>query len=168
MNSRILIWVSFAFLIVSCKEDVKTGATNEAANDVVKAVVSEVLYEDLEGNEVVIDSFKGKKLVLNYWATWCKPCIEEMPAMARAQELLKDDNVVFLFASDQSLEKIITFRDKRQFGLDFIKFNGAYADLEITALPVTLIYNEAGEQVERFEGGKIWDADEMIAMLKEL
>lgn len=168
MNSRILIWVSFAFLIVSCKEDVKTGATNEAANDVVKAVVSEVLYEDLEGNEVVIESFKGKKLVLNYWATWCKPCIEEMPAMARAQELLKDDNVVFLFASDQSLEKIITFRDKRQFGLDFIKFNGAYADLEITALPVTLIYNEAGEQVERFEGGKIWDADEMITMLKEL
>lgn len=168
MRAKIITCICFVILFVGCKEVQKSEAANEAASEVVKAVVSEVLYEDLEGNEVVIESFKGKKLVLNYWATWCKPCIEEMPAMARAQELLKDDNFVFLFASDQSLEKIIAFRDKRQFGLDFIKFNGAYADLGITALPVTLIFNENGAQVERIEGGVIWDAPEMIDKLKGL
>ncbi len=168
------IWIISITIIVliGCKEATKTQVDQEEAAKEVVAIdqteESAALYEDLNGNPVALEDFKGKRLLLNYWATWCKPCIEEMPAMARAQEALKEDNYVFLFASDQSVEKIIAFKEKRKFGLDFIKFNGAYADLQITALPVTLIFNEAGEQVERIEGGMVWDAPEMIQKLKKL
>lgn len=168
MKRILIVHIVFISLIISCKEAKKTEIVQK---EVVVAAEQEepiALYEDLEGNQVALEDFKGKRLVLNYWATWCKPCVEEMPAMARAQELLKNDSYVFLFASDQSAEKISTFRDQKKFGLDFIKYNGVYADLQITALPVTLIYNEVGQQVERIEGGMIWDSPEMIKKLKEL
>lgn len=163
-----MIHIAFIALMISCKETKKTELVQEEVVVVAELEEPIALYEDLEGNQVALEGFKGKRLVLNYWATWCKPCIEEMPAMARAQELLKNDNYVFLFASDQSAKKIAAFRDQRKFGLDFIKYNGTYADLQITALPVTLIYNEAGQQVERIEGGMIWDSPEMIKKLKKL
>lgn len=159
MKRILIVHIVFIALMISCKETKKTELVQEEPI---------ALYEDLEGNQLTLDDFKGKRLVLNYWATWCRPCIEEMPAMARAQELLKNDGYVFLFASDQSAKKITTFRDQRKFGLDFIKYNGTYADLQINALPLTLIYNEAGQQVERIEGGMIWDAPEMIKKLKQL
>lgn len=167
------IWIilSTIVLLVSCKETKKAEVTKEEAIDVIaidEKKESTALYEDLEGNPIKLEDYKGKRLLLNYWATWCKPCIEEMPAMANAQKVLENDNYIFLFASDQSMEKIIAFKEKRQFGLDFIKYNGAYADLQITALPVTIIFNEAGEQVERIEGGMIWDSPEMIQKLKQL
>ena len=155
-------------LIVGCKESKKTDFVKQEVLVAAEHEEPIALYEDLKGNQVALEDFKGKRLVLNYWATWCRPCIEEMPAMARAQELLKNDGYVFLFASDQSAKKIATFRDQRKFGLNFIKYNGTYADLQITALPLTLIYNETGQQVERIEGSMIWDSPEMIKKLKEL
>lgn len=163
-----MISIAFIVLTVGCKENKKVDFVKQDILVTAEQDEPTALYEDLEGNRIALEDFKGERLVLNYWATWCKPCIEEMPAMARAQELLKNDGYVFLFASDQSVKKIVTFRDRRKFGLDFIKYNGAYADLQITALPVTLIYNEVGKQVERIEGGMNWDSPEMIKKLKQL
>lgn len=163
-----MISIAFIILTVGCKENKKVDFVKQDILVTAEQDEPTALYEDLEGNRIALEDFKGERLVLNYWATWCKPCIEEMPAMARAQELLKNDGYVFLFASDQSVKKIVTFRDRRKFGLDFIKYNGAYADLQITALPVTLIYNEVGKQVERIEGGMNWDSPEMIKKLKQL
>ncbi len=167
MRTLFIVVLTGLFLSSSCKEP-KPKKTETIVEKEVSVVVSKALYQDLDGDAINLEAFKGKRLLVNYWATWCKPCIAEMPAMARAQELLKDENYVFLFASDQSVEKIKAFKEKRKFGLDFIKFNGNYGDLQITALPVTLLYNEAGVQVNRIEGGVEWDASEMIEMLKLL
>lgn len=160
-----VLWV----LIMGCKEVGHKGVAEES-----KAVVAEEQsvpasqYEDLEGNPVALNDYKGKRLLLNYWATWCRPCIEEMPDLLSAQEALSTENYVFLLASDQSVEKIKAFEEKRGFDFKFIKFNGAWADLGINALPVTVIYNEAGEEVERITGLTEWAAPEMIQRLKEI
>ncbi len=155
------------FLFLACKETKNIEKINEDATSggIEKPVA---LYEDLEGNAIDLENYKGKRLLINYWATWCKPCIEEMPAMANAQEILKNENYVFLFPSDQKKEMIIAFRDKRQFGLNFIKYNGNYADLQIYALPVTILYNTKGEQVARLDGGMDWDTPELIEKLKRI
>lgn len=168
---KIILSIVFIILLIGCKDTKKAKFVDSedlSTTEYVETKKPIFLYEDLEGNQVSLEDYKGKRVVLNYWATWCRPCIEEMPAMARAQELLKNDNYIFLFASDQATEKIIAFRDKRKFGLNFIKYNGSYADLQITALPVTFIFNELREQVERIEGAPIWDSPEMISKLKQL
>ncbi|TFG76532.1 MAG: TlpA family protein disulfide reductase [Flavobacteriales bacterium] len=125
-------------------------------------------YEDLEGQPVALADYKGKKVLLNYWATWCRPCIEEMPSLLRSQALLQNENFVVLLASDQSVETIKKFKQARGFDFTYLKFNGSMAQLGINALPVTFIYNEAGEQVEKILGGVDWDAPETIQMLKKI
>ncbi|CAN0599365.1 unnamed protein product, partial [Ectocarpus sp. 12 AP-2014] len=80
--------------------------------------------------------------------------------------ILENENYIFLFASDQSVAKIEKFKEARGFNLNFIKFNGVYANKGVSALPATFIYNEVGEQVLRFDGGLKWDSPEMIEKLR--
>ena len=165
MHLRIVCFLILGVVLVSCKEE----KTKTVEPELIEAVVEKVAtstYENLEGNPIELSDYKGKRVLLNYWATWCRPCIEEMPDMEKAQTILEKENYVFLFASDQSIDKINKFKEARGFQLDFIKFNGVYAEENVSALPATFIYNEVGEQVLRFDGGLKWGSAEMIEKLR--
>lgn len=169
MRLQIGILLAVSMLFVACGERVKKKMDVPSESHITQAEASTTSdYEDLEGNAIELSDYKGKKILLNFWATWCRPCIEEMPSLLRAQEILATENYVFLLASDQSVDKIKDFVAKRDFDFNFIKFNGSLAELQINALPVTFIYNEAGEQVERITGGVEWDTSEMIQRLKSI
>ena len=75
------------------------------------------IYLDLENNEVNLSSFKGKKILINYWATWCGPCIQEMPSLLRAQEQLKSE-YVFLLVSEESTQRISRFISRKKFNFN--------------------------------------------------
>jgi thiol-disulfide isomerase/thioredoxin len=166
------VWCALLLgMLLGCKEMVKRPATDNVPVKVTvpeNIVTSIGLFEDLEGHPVALADYKGKKVLLNYWATWCRPCIEEMPSLLRSRALLEKENYVILLASDQSVETIKKFKQARGFDFNYLKFNGSLAEQQINALPVTLIYNEAGEQVERILGGVDWDAPETIEMLKKV
>lgn len=153
---------------LSCKNDLKNSVESNEKETVTAVRKTKSSFEDLDGNPVELSDFKGKKVFLNYWATWCRPCIEEMPAMLRAQEVLNDENYVFLLASDQSTEKIKAFKDKKKFDFNFLKFNGSLADMQINALPATFIYNESGEFINRVDGATEWDSPKIIDKLKAI
>jgi len=123
---------------------------------------------DLNGKEIKLSDYKGKKILVNYWATWCGPCKAEMPALLRAQTILKESNYIFLLPSDESMEKIIAFKDKTNYDFNFLKLKGSLSQLGIYALPTTYIYNEKGEKVKEIVGSVIWDSKEMIQTLKDL
>lgn len=165
MYLRPLFYLAIAITFIGCK-DAKTTTPNTAVIETEVEKVPSATYEDLEGNPIELSDYKGKRILLNYWATWCRPCIEEMPDMEKAQTILEQENYVFLFASDQSVKKIVKFKEARGFDLEFIKFNGMYAKENVSALPATFIYNEVGEQVLRFDGGLKWDSPEMIEKLR--
>lgn len=169
MTLRNILPLLCCALFFGCKETPKKDVEISPIIEVVEEVTTpQSTYEDMEGNPMELSDFKGKKVFLNYWATWCRPCIEEMPAIERLQTILEKENYVFLLASDQSMAKIKKFKEARDFDFQYIKFNGALAEQQITALPVTMVYNEMGEQVERFDGGMEWDTAEMIQKLKEV
>ncbi|MDY7394157.1 TlpA disulfide reductase family protein [Aureibaculum sp. 2210JD6-5] len=124
------------------------------------------IYKDLEGNAVALSNFKGKKVLLNFWATWCLPCLEEMPSMAKAQQLLASENYVFLFATTDKIDKINKFKEKHPYPFQYLQYQGSLDKLNIHALPVTFIYNTEGELVRRIDGVKEWGAKEMLNQLK--
>src|SRR5438105_4077473 len=66
----------------------------------VGAPAPEVALTDLQGKEVRLSDFRGKVVLLNFWATWCKPCKEEMPAMQAAYENLRDEGLVVLAVNE--------------------------------------------------------------------
>ncbi len=159
-----------SILFLNCKNTPKPVVDiEESAADIDSAPVDiNSTFEDLDGNPLELTNYKGSRVFLNYWATWCRPCIEEMPAMLKAQDLLSTEGYVFLLASDQSVEKIMAFKEKKNFDFNFIRFNGNLADQEIYALPVTFIYNSNGELVERIDGATDWESPELIERLKTI
>ncbi len=169
MNIKATVGALFLLFIFACKGPVKEAGSTEntsGVHDPSRQAVSQ--FEDMEGNPVALSDFRGKRILLNYWATWCKPCLEEMPALQRSRDILEKENYIFLLASDQSLATIQTFVAKRGLDFNFIRFKGSLAALQISALPTTIIYNAAGEEVDKIVGGVEWDAPEMIQKLKEI
>ena len=123
-------------------------------------------YQDLMGKPLDLSVYAGKKVFLNYWATWCAPCIREIPSIARAASVLEQENFVFLLASDESVETISDFLADREFTGNFIKLNGFFGSHGIDAVPSSVLYDETGAIVKTWPGSFEWDSPEMLAELR--
>lgn len=123
-------------------------------------------WQDLEGRGLELASFTGKRVFVNYWATWCAPCIRELPSLARAASALSDDNTLFLFASDEAPDKIRDFIAERGFDGHFIKLNGYFGAHGIEAVPSSVLYDEQGRQLAFWPGAYEWDSEEMLAEIR--
>lgn len=125
-------------------------------------------FVDLNDNKVNLRSYKGKKIVINYWATWCGPCIKEMPSIKRAEEILEDFGYTFLLVSDETISKISKFKNDRNFEFNFLKSIKSYESLGIYSMPTSYIFDENGKKIETIVGAIEWDSEEMISKLKML
>lgn len=118
-----------------------------------------------------MEEFRGKWVVLNFWATWCPPCREEMPSLDRLQAALPELAVVPLatgrndpagmtrFFEEIGVQNLEILRDpKSELG----------RAMGIMGLPVTVIVNPEGQEVGRLIGDARWDSPEAQAVLKAL
>ena len=123
---------------------------------------------DLNQNKVNLTTFEGKKIVINYWATWCGPCIKEMPELKRAEEILQNYNYTFLLFSDETISKISAFKNEKKFDFNFLKSVNSNEINGIYSLPTTYIFDENGKKVETFVGIVAWDSQRIINKLKKI
>ena len=123
---------------------------------------------DLNGESVDMSMFIGKKVLVNFWATWCAPCKKEMPDLLEAQKILAKDNYVFLLISDESQSQISEFKKKTNYDFTFLKSKKPASSLGIYALPTTYVYNEKGEKVDKIIGAVEWSSEKMIHKLKNI
>lgn len=169
MRKVVYIVILVIFSLNACKETDKKNevvvATDKSAE---KTIVSKAGYQDLDGNPVALEEYKGKRILLNFWATWCRPCIEEMPSLLKAEEILEKENYVVLLATDQSAKIIKSFKARKGFDFNYLRYTGAFAELGINALPKTFIYNEGGVKVDEISGAMEWDSPEVIERLKNI
>lgn len=102
-----------------------------------------------------LEKYKGKTVFINFWATWCKPCREEMPSIQKAMQILKDEKVEFFFASDESKEQIEEFKEAHHYDFNYVRIDNL-VDLNIMGLPTTFIFNRSGELVFSEMGYRKW------------
>ena len=93
-------------ILLSCH----TGVNERKIITDLESVQLKTLFVDLNNNPVDITQYKGKRIVLNYWATWCGPCIKEMPALKIAEDHLENHNYTFLLVSDGQLVKFLILK----------------------------------------------------------
>lgn len=129
-----------------------------------KITLDAIQLTDLSGRAVDVSQFKGKAVLINFWATWCKPCLQEMPSFANAQDRLRDEPIVFLFASNETLERIARFKDKQKFEFNYFHLGNLEA-LNIQALPTTFIFDREGQLKFSEAGFRDWTSPESTQVI---
>lgn len=125
------------------------------------------VLSDIEGNEHKLSEYEGQGVFLNFWGTWCEPCIEEMPAMDRQYEIYSDQGVQVLAVNiAQSQTEVSNFRDQLNLTFPIVidKDKSVMEAYNITPLPTTILINPEGKIEKIFSGGL---TDENIAMFME-
>ena len=145
-----------------------TGITNNKNGSDLESLQLKTSFVDLYENNLDLSVYKGKRIVINYWATWCGPCIKEMPTIKRAEEILEDYGYIFLLVSDETVSKISKFKNDRNFDFNFLKSIESYETLGIYSMPTSYIFDENGKIIETIVGAIEWDSEEMISKLKIL
>ena len=128
-------------------------------------------FSDLENNIFTIQDFKGKNLFINYWATWCNPCLAEMPYMAELYENFKDEeDIIFLYLSREKLETIKNYIPKDE-SLQQLPIYKIITDDEFFAtsgIPTTFIINSDGEVIVKDLGSAFWNDESVFKLIDNL
>jgi len=128
---------------------------------------------DASGREVKIESFRGKMVILNLWAPWCGPCLEEMPSLDRLAARLPDKDFAVVAVTKDFVGPSPSKETFDRMGLKRLKL---YLDPEgrlaagvgSRGYPTTLILGAEGAPLAYREGAADWDSDAMVAKLDQL
>jgi thiol-disulfide isomerase/thioredoxin len=119
-------------------------------------------------------AYKGKPLIVNLWATWCGPCVTEMPSLAKLAAHLKDQGVAVVAISEDRGGKFVVdpfLKDHNLSGLDVYldkTMSTGKALKEATILPMTILIDADGNEVARVKGDRDWDSPESRAEIAKL
>jgi thiol-disulfide isomerase/thioredoxin len=133
--------------------------------------VPETAFVDSRGRSTTLGDFKGRVVLLNFWATWCGPCIREMPSLERLQAALGGEDftvlalsedfqgwdVISAFVARHGLATLPVFRD-----ID-MKASKAF---RIPGLPTSILIDRQGRQVGRLRGTTEWDSEQSLRLIR--
>lgn len=126
---------------------------------------------DLENKVVPFDRFKGKAIFLNIWATWCPPCVAEMPSIARLAEnpRLKDKGIEFIcVATDESASDVSRFIQGKNWGMTVLRAESIPGPYLSEGIPATYAISPEGVVVGAVVGSSDWDTPEVVEFLEKL
>ena len=150
--------LTFCFSIFSSiaqtNEDVPLN--NIAINEIPKSI-SPIIFEDFLGNKISLEEYRGKLVIINFWATWCAPCKKEMPSLDRLYQSSDFKNLEVLavnmeepnkektkkFFENLKIQKLEIFFD---YDLDFVK------EFKLRGVPTTVLINKQGKEFARIIG----------------
>jgi len=130
-----------------------------------------VAVRDLAGKRVRLGDFRGQVVLLNFWATWCAPCVREMPALDRLQAALGGDGLAVVAASIDrggraAVEAFAAKHGLKHLGLYLDPKSAMARALGLTGLPTTYLIDRAGGVVGVMTGPAEWDSPAAQALIR--
>ena len=163
--------IIFIFLITNAFGDDLSNLKNIVIHKVPKTY-NNVIFLDKNDQKINIDQFKGRLLILNFWATWCAPCKEEMPSLDNLQvnQELKEIKIFPINIGKEKLEKI----DKFFFDLKIQNIR-TYFDspktlaktFSLRGIPTSILFNKDGKEFARIIGSINFEDQKFINWLKK-
>jgi thiol-disulfide isomerase/thioredoxin len=131
------------------------------------------VFKDPDGGDIILADFKGVPTLVNLWATWCGPCVKELPTLDTLAEAHAIDGQLGVIAVSQDMApqgSVRAFLDKLG-----VKHIGAYHDdkmalsgaLGVQVMPTTILYGSDGREIWRYVGDLDWSGDEAAKLLAE-
>jgi len=130
-------------------------------------------FLDVDGGEKTMAEFAGQGVVINLWATWCPPCVAEMPALERLARSLAAERIAVLpFSSDRGGRAVVEAFYQRLgltgLGIWLDPRGAAARAMGVRALPTTIIVDRGGQERARLEGDAAWDTAPFVAAIRRL
>jgi len=163
--------IIFIFLITNVLAKELPGIKNIVIHKVPKTY-DNVIFLDKKDQKININEYKGNLLVLNFWATWCEPCKEEMPSLDKLQANPKLDKIK-IFAINIGKENL---GKVNQFFIDFnIKNFEPYFDppttlakmFSLRGLPTSILINKEGQEFARIIGSFDFENKNFVSWIKK-
>jgi len=133
--------------------------------------LSGIKFEDKSGKTVDLGSLKGKVIFINFWATWCPPCLAEMPSINKLYEQYKSDkDVVFIMVdADSNLAKAQKYMDSRSYGMPVYSVaSNIPENLFKGALPTTIVFDKQGRISYNESGAANYASSKFIEFIEQL
>jgi thiol-disulfide isomerase/thioredoxin len=125
------------------------------------------------GEETSLSAYAGETLVVNLWATWCAPCMEEMPTLGELQRRFEGRLRVVPISVDTEADRARAQRELAQLSGGSLPFlidvsRGVLFDARARGMPVTIIYGRDGRERARLAGGADWASEEAAALFEAI
>lgn len=170
-NSCILAAVCTLVINMNSSADSLKKLTPVTSPVLTKTPPPEFTLLDMEDEPNKLSDYKGKLVIVNFWASWCVECRSEIPSMNRAQEKLKDDDVALIGINvGESEETIFRFANKYPIHFRVLRDESAEEAKKwgIIGLPTTFILNAKGHVVYKAIGPREWDDDSLLLEIKNV
>lgn len=126
----------------------------------------------LDGQRIRLSDYRGKVVLLNIWATWCLPCVEEMPSMERLHQTMSEEDFKILAVSIDASGAEAVRAFMKHHGLSFTALSDPQNTIrslyQITGVPESFIIDRNGVIVEKVIGPRDWAAADTVGFLREL
>ena len=157
--------------LAGVKADMAKGAMERFKLAKTPKALPDLEIQNADDKPMKLSDFKGKVVLLNFWATWCTPCVKEMPSLDRLQaEMPRDRFLVIPISLDgPSRPKVAPFyKEQRLTSLRIYYDKGrkAMSTLGVTLLPTSILVDPEGRELGRREGDADWDTPEGLALMR--
>jgi len=146
------------------------------SNAVNASPLYDLSFANTEHSETSLSEYRGKVILLNFWATWCPPCVKEMPSMERLRQHFKGQpfEVVAINAGEQraAVDAFLLEMEDRGTPLTFpilLDEKGrSFREFGLRGLPMSFIFDQDGKRIETISGEVEWDDEVQIEKITEL
>ena len=168
MNQSIF-FIPFLFLLLTSCVDTESAPMTKV-NEGPRAVFS---LPNLKGEYENTDNYKGSYILINFWATWCAPCVKEIPSLNNIYNKIKDKKKFKMIAINigQSKEVVKKFLLDKSLPIEFTILLDEKMDLSdwnVQAIPTTFLVDKKGKIIYKVEGEKEWDSIEFTSFFNSI
>ncbi|WP_299178690.1 TlpA disulfide reductase family protein [uncultured Neptuniibacter sp.] len=143
------------------------------ASETDKVSIYELSFNNVDQQSISLADFEGKVILVNFWATWCPPCVKEMPSMQRLRSHFDSHpfEIIAINAGEDPTtisSFLLELETELTFPILLDEQNRSFNEFGIRGLPMSILFDQNGKLVETILGGREWDSPEAISKIEKL